>query len=95
MPLPPPPPSPLLLPLPLLQHPHMERIMLRKRKGFVRVAVEVGVDGIVPVYHFGNTQVCAYVYTYFHKCGCVGGGTYLSPHDTFYTNWLGFGVGSA
>ncbi|KAG2439722.1 hypothetical protein HYH02_010600 [Chlamydomonas schloesseri] len=35
-----------------------EQIMLKDRKGFVRVAVEEGVDGgIVPVYHFGNSQV--------------------------------------
>ncbi|WIA23473.1 hypothetical protein OEZ85_000218 [Tetradesmus obliquus] len=41
-----------------MQHPHKERIMLANRKGFVRVAVEQGLDGgIVPVYHFGNTQV--------------------------------------
>ncbi|GLI66395.1 hypothetical protein VaNZ11_010187, partial [Volvox africanus] len=34
------------------------QIMLRDRKGFVRVAVEEGVDGgIVPVYHFGNSRV--------------------------------------
>ena len=32
--------------------------MLRERKGFVRVAVEQGLDGgLIPVYHFGNTQV--------------------------------------
>lgn len=32
--------------------------MLRDRKGFVRVAVQEGVDGgIVPVYHFGNSRV--------------------------------------
>jgi hypothetical protein len=42
----------------LSQHPRKERIMLANRKGFVRVAVEEGLDGgIVPVYHFGNTQV--------------------------------------
>lgn len=36
----------------------IEQIMLKDRKGFVRVAVEEGVDGgIVPVYHFGNSQV--------------------------------------
>lgn len=39
-----------------LQHPSKERIMLRRRKGFVRVAVETGTS-IVPVYHFGCTQV--------------------------------------
>jgi hypothetical protein len=34
--------------------------MLCNRKGFVKVAVEMGVDGgIIPVYHFGNTQVRA------------------------------------
>lgn len=32
--------------------------MLRDRKGFVKIAVEEGLDGgIIPVYHFGNTQV--------------------------------------
>lgn len=30
--------------------------MLRRRKGFVRVAVETGTS-IVPVYHFGCNQV--------------------------------------
>ena len=35
-----------------------ENVMLRTRKGFVRVAVEEGLDGgIVPVFHFGNSQV--------------------------------------
>ena len=34
-----------------------ENVMLKTRKGFVRVAVEEGLDGgIVPVYHFGNSQ---------------------------------------
>ena len=41
-----------------MQHRRRERIVLRDRKGFVRIAVEEGLDGgIVPVYHFGNTQV--------------------------------------
>lgn len=32
--------------------------MLLNRKGFVKIAVEQGLDGgIIPVYHFGNTQV--------------------------------------
>jgi hypothetical protein len=32
--------------------------MLLNRKGFVRIAVEQGLDGgIIPVYHYGNTQV--------------------------------------
>lgn len=32
--------------------------MLKSRKGFVRVAVEEGIDGgLVPVYHFGNTAI--------------------------------------
>eukprot|EP00775_Hariotina_reticulata_P011662 gene11662-11805_t len=38
-----------------MKHPAKERIMLRRRKGFVRVAVETGTS-IVPVYHFGCTQ---------------------------------------
>jgi len=41
-----------------MQHPRKERIILKDRKGFVRIAVEEGLHGgIVPVYHFGNTQV--------------------------------------
>jgi 2-acylglycerol O-acyltransferase 2 len=41
-----------------LQHKHKERIMLLARKGFVRIAVEAGLNGgIIPVYHYGNTQV--------------------------------------
>lgn len=32
--------------------------MLLNRKGFVKIAVEQGLDGgIIPVYHLGNTQV--------------------------------------
>lgn len=32
--------------------------MLLGRKGFVKIAVETGLDGgIVPIYYFGNTQV--------------------------------------
>eukprot|EP00798_Chlamydomonas_sp_ICE-L_P016836 gene16836-23116_t len=35
-----------------------ETLVLRSRKGFVRIAVEVGCSGgIIPVYHFGNTQL--------------------------------------
>ncbi|GLI66396.1 hypothetical protein VaNZ11_010188 [Volvox africanus] len=41
-----------------MQDNRKEQIMLRDRKGFVRVAVKEGVDGgIVPVYHFGNSRV--------------------------------------
>jgi hypothetical protein len=25
-------------------------------QGFIRIAIEMGIDGIVPVYHFGNSQ---------------------------------------
>jgi hypothetical protein len=40
------------------QHKRKERIKLLERKGFVKIAVETGLDGgIIPVYHFGNTQV--------------------------------------
>jgi 2-acylglycerol O-acyltransferase 2 len=40
------------------QHARKERIKLLDRKGFVRIAVEQGLEGgIIPVYHFGNTQV--------------------------------------
>eukprot|EP00877_Chromochloris_zofingiensis_P005689 jgi/Chrzof1/15120/Cz09g27290.t1_DGAT2D[v5.2] len=41
-----------------MQHPRKERIKLRSRKGFVRIAVEEGLNGgLIPVYHFGNTQI--------------------------------------
>ena len=54
------PPSPK--PNRYMQHPRKERIVLRDRKGFVRIAVEEGIDGgIVPVYHFGNTSVFDFV----------------------------------
>jgi len=36
-----------------------EYIFLRERKGFVRMAIEMGVD-IVPVYHLGNTSLFDY-----------------------------------
>ena len=34
--------------------------MLRDRKGFVRVAVEEGVDGLVPIYHFGHSLLLSW-----------------------------------
>lgn len=34
-----------------------ERVKLRGRKGFARVALEEDVDGIVPVYYFGQSQL--------------------------------------
>lgn len=37
--------------------PKRERIKLAGRKGFVRIALEEQVDGIVPVYYFGQSQV--------------------------------------
>eukprot|EP00750_Incisomonas_marina_P003016 INCI1281.2.p1 GENE.INCI1281.2~~INCI1281.2.p1 ORF type:complete len:309 (+),score=38.08 INCI1281.2:103-1029(+) len=39
-----------------MQEPHCERLKLRSRLGFVRVALESGAD-LVPVYHFGNTKI--------------------------------------
>ena len=71
---------------PYLLHPPMqmfmcnrsqENVVLRARKGFVRAAVEEGLDGgIVPVFHFGNSQV--------HVCVCVRGalGIALRPCST-------------
>lgn len=38
-------------------HPRKERIKLAGRKGFIRIALEEQVDGIVPVYYFGQTRV--------------------------------------
>ncbi|KAL6760872.1 diacylglycerol acyltransferase [Haematococcus lacustris] len=37
-------------------NPKKERIKMLGRKGFVRIALEEQVDGIVPVYYFGNSQ---------------------------------------
>jgi hypothetical protein len=52
-------PLPVALRYLSMQHKRKERIMLLTRKGFVKVAVEQGLDGgIIPVYHYGNTQVC-------------------------------------
>mmetsp|Transcript_24694 Transcript_24694/g.68724 ORF Transcript_24694/g.68724 Transcript_24694/m.68724 type:complete len:363 (-) Transcript_24694:1122-2210(-) len=42
-----------------IMKPDQERIYLRKRRGVVRIAVQTGTD-IIPVYHFGNTQVRAH-----------------------------------
>jgi hypothetical protein len=48
------------------QHKRKERIMLLNRKGFVKIAVEQGLDGgIIPVYHLGNTQVRGAGHTFF------------------------------
>eukprot|EP00201_Polytomella_parva_P021181 CAMPEP_0175042594 /NCGR_PEP_ID=MMETSP0052_2-20121109/2667_1 /TAXON_ID=51329 ORGANISM="Polytomella parva, Strain SAG 63-3" /NCGR_SAMPLE_ID=MMETSP0052_2 /ASSEMBLY_ACC=CAM_ASM_000194 /LENGTH=212 /DNA_ID=CAMNT_0016305457 /DNA_START=382 /DNA_END=1020 /DNA_ORIENTATION=+ len=40
-----------------MQHPRKERIKLIGRKGFVRIALEQQVDGIIPVYYFGQSRV--------------------------------------
>merc|ERR1711879_370626 len=42
-----------------LLHPDKEIVKLRSRKGFVRLAVENGVN-LTPVYHFGNSQLFAF-----------------------------------
>ena len=42
-----------------MQHARRERIVLRNRKGFVRIAVEQGLDGgIIPVYHVRGEGAC-------------------------------------
>ena len=46
-----------------MQHKDKEQIILRDRKGVVRVAVEEGADGgLVPVYHFGNSLLLSVYY---------------------------------
>ena len=42
-----------------LASPDADHIFICKRKGFVRMAVEEGID-IIPVYHFGNTQLFSF-----------------------------------
>jgi hypothetical protein len=47
-------------------HSAHENVMVRTRKGFVRVAVEEGIDGgIVPIYHMGNSLVLDFFPQYF------------------------------
>lgn len=36
--------------------PHKERIKLKGRKGFAKIAIEDNTDGVVPVYYFGNSR---------------------------------------
>jgi diacylglycerol O-acyltransferase 2, plant len=40
-------------------YPDREVIHLSKRRGFVRAAVQHGVP-IIPMYHFGNTQILSF-----------------------------------
>eukprot|EP00199_Chlamydomonas_sp_CCMP681_P002493 CAMPEP_0119107254 /NCGR_PEP_ID=MMETSP1180-20130426/9602_1 /TAXON_ID=3052 ORGANISM="Chlamydomonas cf sp, Strain CCMP681" /NCGR_SAMPLE_ID=MMETSP1180 /ASSEMBLY_ACC=CAM_ASM_000741 /LENGTH=335 /DNA_ID=CAMNT_0007092715 /DNA_START=5 /DNA_END=1012 /DNA_ORIENTATION=+ len=43
-----------------MSHPSKERIKMQGRKGFVRIALEEQIDGIVPVYYFGQSQVFSF-----------------------------------
>ena len=53
-----------------MQDSRKERIKLKTRKGFVRVAVEHGLDGgLVPVYHFGNTSIFDFYSQSFENLG--------------------------
>jgi 2-acylglycerol O-acyltransferase 2 len=48
-----------------MQDAKKERIKLKHRKGFIRAAVEFGLDGgLVPTYHFGNTRI----FDFFPQC---------------------------
>ena len=33
-----------------------ERVLLKTRKGYAKIAIEDGAHGIVPVYYFGNSR---------------------------------------
>jgi diacylglycerol O-acyltransferase 2, plant len=37
-------------------HPDKEVIFLKRRRGFVKAAIQYGVP-IIPMYHFGNSQI--------------------------------------
>jgi 2-acylglycerol O-acyltransferase 2 len=53
-----------------MQDAKKERIKLQQRKGFIRVAVEHGLDGgLVPTYHFGNTRIFNFFPQCFEKLG--------------------------
>jgi hypothetical protein len=71
------------------QHKRKERIKLLERKGFVKIAVETGLDGgIIPVYHFGNTQVGPWG----HECAtfhsnCSSSSSSISSRQE--RNWAG------
>jgi 2-acylglycerol O-acyltransferase 2 len=42
-------------------------------QGFIRIAIEMGIDGIVPVYHFGNSQILDFGPASLQVCGgCCG-----------------------
>ena len=44
-----------------------ERLFVKKRKGFIKVALQSGVD-VIPVYLFGNTQVGTTSNNRFPEC---------------------------
>ena len=39
-----------------MKEPDRERLKLKSRKGFIKVALTSGAD-LIPIYHFGNTKV--------------------------------------
>lgn len=82
---------PILLPCPALRcAAHMvpdakrERIKMKGRKGFCRIALQEGIDGIVPVFYMGHSQVRreplpSSVHLFFHLSVFAPPALYQSP----------------
>ncbi|GIL50994.1 hypothetical protein Vafri_7066 [Volvox africanus] len=68
-------------------HPHRERIKLKGRRGFAKIALEEQVDGIVCVYYFGQSQVLS-----FGPAWLAGVSRRLRTSFGYLTGWMGLPV---
>lgn len=58
-----------------ISDPTIERVFLKRRKGFIRLAISSGAS-LVPVYHFGNTQILHHA-KFFQSNWCRAVSRYL------------------